>query len=391
LKTDISSFFDSICHDHLINAITKEFGLPNDDPVVTILKKILKVKHVYSSAGTPKEVIHGITIGPLGNHVFANVLLNDIDHTMHTIPGIKYGRYVDDIRIFGSSKQRIKFAINTLQMKLYEIGLNLNGAKTQFAGNTKLLDKLLSEKLFTYLDEEDILSYLAMSPKRESVINLTMQKYHDSRVNDINKPFSTEPKDISSWNRVKLMSRSELKKEYLQSINHTLRSDPEKIDHFVVNRLIRMIYDDPDNDKFACWLISGIITSPGIAKSKRKKHLRKALNLMLSKEVSSYAIYRILYFLSYQSKYPKFDFSVVNSSFSNEMRNDFLKLLNLCIHNERLILNIIGLFALKSYNDNHTRELLIKVRLNHSNHNNTVLDDNRKLIRKIPALVQKED
>lgn len=152
LKTDLSSFFDSVCHEHLINAIRKEFGIPSNDPLVILLKQMLKVKHVYSGHSDPKEVIHGITIGPLGNHVFANLLLNEIDHIMLSIAGIEYGRYVDDIRIFASSKQKIKTALNTLQMKLYEIGLNLNGAKTQYAGNTKLLDKLLSEMFFTYLD-----------------------------------------------------------------------------------------------------------------------------------------------------------------------------------------------------------------------------------------------
>lgn len=304
LKTDLSSFFDSVCHEHLINAIRKEFGIPSNDPLVFLLKQLLEVKHVYSGHSDPKEVIHGITIGPLGNHVFANLLLNEIDHIMLSIAGIEYGRYVDDIRIFASSKQKIKTALNTLQMKLYEIGLNLNGAKTQYAGNTKLLNRLLSEKFFTYLDEEDIGNFKAPSPKRESEIVSDMQRYHESKVNDVNLPFNTDYRDLASWKRVKVMSRSDLKKEYLQSINQALRIDPGKINHIAVNRLIRFICDDPDNEKFACWLISGIVTSPMISKSKRKKYLRKALNLMLSKDVTSYAIFRILYFLSYQSKYP---------------------------------------------------------------------------------------
>ncbi len=390
LKTDLSSFFDSVCHEHLINAIRKEFGIPSNDPLVLLLKQMLKVKHVYSGYSDPREVIHGITIGPLGNHVFANLLLNEIDHIMLSIAGIEYGRYVDDIRIFGNSKQKIKTALNTLQMKLYDIGLNLNGAKTQFAGDTKLLDKLISEKFFTYLNEEDIGNYRAPSPKREFEIVSDMQRYHDSKVNDVNKPFNTDYRDLASWKRVKVMSRSDMKKEYLQSINNTLRIDPGKINHTVVNRLIRFICDDPDNEKFACWLISGIVTSPGISKLKRKTYLRKALNLMLSKDVTSYAIYRILYFLSYQSKYPNFDYSVVNSCFSAEMRRDFEKLLKFCINNDRLILNLIGLFALKSYNDNHSKDMHIRIRLKRNQQGNSIWEDHLHLVKRIPKVIQRK-
>lgn len=390
LKTDLSSFFDSVCHEHLINAIRKEFGIPSNDPLVFLLKQLLKVKHVYSGRSDPKEVIHGITIGPLGNHVFANLLLNEIDHIMLSIAGIEYGRYVDDIRIFASSKQKIKTALNTLQMKLYEIGLNLNGAKTQYAGNTKLLNRLLSEKFFTYLDEEDIGNFKAPSPKRESEIVSDMQRYHESKVNDVNLPFNTDYRDLASWKRVKVMSRSDLKKEYLQSINQALRIDPGKINHIAVNRLIRFIYDDPDNEKFACWLISGIVTSPMISKSKRKKYLRKALNLMLSKEVTSYAIFRILYFLSYQSKYPSFDYSVVNSSFSMDLKSDFAKLMKFCINNDRLILNLIGLFALKSYNDNHSKDKYIRIRLKRNQQGNSIWEDHLHLVKRIPKVIQRK-
>ena len=388
LKTDLSSFFDSVCHEHLINAIKKEFGIPSNDPLVFLLKQLLKVKHVYSGHSDPKEVIHGITIGPLGNHVFANLLLNEIDHIMLSIAGIEYGRYVDDIRIFANSKQKIKTALNTLQMKLFEIGLNLNGAKTQYAGNTKLLNKLLSEKFFTYLEEEDIGNFKAPSPKRESEIVLDMQRYHDSKVNDVNLPFNTDYRDLASWKRIKMMSRSDLKKEYLHSINQALRIDPGKINHIAVNRLIRFVCDDPDNEKFACWLISGIVTSPMISKSKRKKYLRKALNLMLSKEVTSYAIFRILYFLSYQSKYPSFDYSVVNSSFSVELKSDFEKLMKFCINNDRLILNLIGLFALKSYNDNHLKDKHIRIKLKKEQQENSVWEDNLLLVKRIPKVIQ---
>jgi hypothetical protein len=90
LKTDLSSFFDSVCHEHLINAIEKSL----ESPVRTsgiFLKQMFKVKHVYSGHSDPKEVIQ-VKHWSLGKHVFATVI-NEIDHIMLSIAGIEYGRY----------------------------------------------------------------------------------------------------------------------------------------------------------------------------------------------------------------------------------------------------------------------------------------------------------
>jgi len=387
LKTDLSSFFDSISHKYLINALMREFDLPANDPLPILLKRMLRVKYVYSGREEPKELTHGISIGPMGNHVFANLLLNEIDHIMSSIPGIAYGRYVDDIRIFGRTIQTIKAALQNLQMRLYEIGLNLNGAKTQFAGNSKALDKLLSEKLFTYFDLDDIIDYMASSqaPKTELVSDL--QVYKESKANDLNLPFPTEYPGLDSWKGVRVMSKPSLIKEYLHSINQAFRKEPDKIDQYAVNRLIRIIRDDPNNERHACWLISKTITSSSIPVPKRKQCLRKTLNFLLSRDAPAYAIYRILYFLSYQSKYRFSDFSVVNNSFSGELKKDFAKLIRRCINDSSLMLNLIGLFALKSYNDNHPKEHM-RISLQKEQQGNSIWEEHCLLIDKIPEVIQ---
>lgn len=388
LKTDVSSFFDSICHDHLINAIIREFEVPLNDPLVSLLRNLFKVKHVYSVKDKPKEVIHGITIGHLGNHIFANVLLNEIDIHMSSFPRIEYGRYVDDIRIFGNDKSVIKSALNSLQMKLYDIGLNLNGAKTKFAGEKKFLDRLLSEKFFSYMDEEYLSNYKAPSPQKINRIYDDIQKYQISKEKDINKSLNTENTDLNMLHRTRMMNRPNLKKDYLHAVYYALKNEPSKIDHHVVKRLIHFICVDPENEKFACWLISWIILAPEISIVKRKKFLKKTLELMLSKKATSYAIYRILYILSNHKKYLNLDYSVVNNSLCTELKDEFKKLVWFCMTNNRLILNLIGLFALKAYNDNHTKEFRIRMSVKRSKPENSVLDENKRLIKNIPNLVR---
>jgi hypothetical protein len=70
------------------------------------------------------------------------------------------------------------------------------------------------------------------------------------------------------------------------------------------------------------------------------------------------------------------------------MKSDFYKLIKFCINNDRLILNLIGLFALKSYNDNHPKDMRIKARLKRDLQMNSIWESNLSLIKKIPKIIQ---
>lgn len=80
----------------------------------------------------------------------------------------------------------------------------------------------------------------------------------------------------------------------------------------------------------------------------------------------------------------------MNSSFSIELKSDFEKLMKFCINNDRLILNLIGLFALKSYNDNHSKDMHIRIRLKRNQQGNSICEDHLHLVKRIPKVIQRK-
>jgi len=391
LKTDLSSFYDSISHEHLINSLMREFLLKKDDPIVILLSNMLRIKHVYSASDEPLEVIHGITIGPLGNQILSNLILNQIDHILQTFPGVEYGRYVDDIRIFGNDVNTIKHALNELQRELYNIGLNINGAKTKYAGRKDLLKRLISEKMLSYTVEEDLASLRAPTQTEVERLARDWDQYQISKKNEIDKPLHREHPSLDKWKKVRLSGKPELVKKYMHSVNLAFDDNPDSLTSRVESILIKALVEDPENERFAAWLLARMMLEPSIPFQRRMRLLKMILEMMNSLKIPSYGICRILYFLSYQSKYYRFDYNLVNLILGSDLRGLYKKVLCRCINNGRLIMNVIGLYALRVYNDNHAKQQAIRIKLRKDNSNNTVWDDHRRLIRGIPLQVQNKE
>ncbi len=389
LKTDISSFFDSISHEHLLGAMKSEFDLVQNDPLVVLTSKLLKVKHIYRAGDKPVEISHGITIGSPGNHIFANLMLHRIDKKMSSIPGIAYGRYVDDIRIFGDTKDTIKYALNLLQMKLFDIGLSMNGAKTHYTGNPRLLKRLISEKFFTYLNIDEMSHLKEPTPSKIVRIKKDLDAFKDSQNKDIDASLNGPHRDLDSWRGVKLKGNSDRVTGYLHTINQTIDEEPDKIGIKEIKRLFHFLIEDPKNEKYVCWLIARIIIDFRYHEVDRRAILGRVLYLMRLEKISSYATYRILHFLSNQKKYFRYDYSVVNQFLASDFKKEFKFIIRQCLAHPSILLNIIGLYALKAYNDNHTKDQRIRINLKLLKEKNPVFQENRMLLRRIPKIVQK--
>lgn len=63
------------------------------------------------------------------------------------------------------------------------------------------------------------------------------------------------------------------------------------------------------------------------------------------------------------------------------------KLIRRCINDSSLMLNLIGLFALKSYNDNHPKEHM-RISLQKGQQGNSIWEEHCLLIDKIPEVIQ---
>ncbi|MEH1845904.1 MAG: RNA-directed DNA polymerase [Nostoc sp.] len=134
LKTDISSFYDSISHEYLLLAISRQINIGKDTPFLIFFGKTLKFKICYYSIvdGKLSETHNsqGIPIGNEAEGFIANIFLKEADEALFNL-GINFGRYVDDFRIFTVCKNDAVKASIILQEFLLKIGINLNASKTK--------------------------------------------------------------------------------------------------------------------------------------------------------------------------------------------------------------------------------------------------------------------
>lgn len=161
LRTDISSFYDSISHEYLLDSVCRHLMLPRDCALVRLFQRILRVPVIYYSPSTgqiegPATTHQGLPIGDGVEGYLANLYLKDVDDAMVRVQA-PYGRYVDDIRLFGNSRQEVLQNLRILQEQLLRKGLNLNSSKTEIAEDEPSRSGLMS-RLYQgsgYVEEED--------------------------------------------------------------------------------------------------------------------------------------------------------------------------------------------------------------------------------------------
>lgn len=118
LKADVKKFFPSIDHSVLKNILSRKIKCP----------KTLHLCYQYIDHGGKI----GIPIGNLTSQLYANIYLNQLDHYVKDVLGIKhYIRYMDDFIIVCKTKEEAqKFKIHLSEWLLVNLNLELN-SKTQ--------------------------------------------------------------------------------------------------------------------------------------------------------------------------------------------------------------------------------------------------------------------
>jgi RNA-directed DNA polymerase len=165
LKVDISGYFMSINRTILYKRV---LGLMeryshqltfNQDLVKWLIRMVIFHDHtkecirqgdVRDWEGLPrtKSLFHaapdcGLPIGNLTSQLFGNLYLNDFDHFLTSIPGIRYGRYVDDMLLVAIDRRLLAKLITTVRSALYKQGqLTLHPKKIYLQHFTKGVDFL---------------------------------------------------------------------------------------------------------------------------------------------------------------------------------------------------------------------------------------------------------
>jgi hypothetical protein len=123
LETDITGFFDCIPHSRLVLTLHK-FGVEPE-----ILDFLTDCLNIWS--GTRESITAGVGIpqGPAASFFFANVFLTDLDKLIKK-DGYTYYRYMDDIRIYEETEEKLTEALVMIDSFLKSRALSLNAKKT---------------------------------------------------------------------------------------------------------------------------------------------------------------------------------------------------------------------------------------------------------------------
>jgi hypothetical protein len=130
---DLAAYYDTISHNVLAEQISKK----TDADFKDLLKKCLATWATNKS----HLLYHGIPQGPIASSLIGEIFLLPIDITLKT-KGIKYVRYVDDIKIFGKTRRECLESIIFLEKECKERGLIPQSKKYEILKAEKVEDAI---------------------------------------------------------------------------------------------------------------------------------------------------------------------------------------------------------------------------------------------------------
>ena len=120
VSTDVTAYFDFVKHEILIPEL-QQLGV--EKGLIPPLRRMLK-----EWTSTPNT---GIPQGPDASRVLGNFYMVAVDQVMDDFPGVKYFRYLDDMRIVGPSRSGVIDALQVLDQECRRRGLALSAQKTE--------------------------------------------------------------------------------------------------------------------------------------------------------------------------------------------------------------------------------------------------------------------
>ncbi|MCM3239588.1 reverse transcriptase domain-containing protein [Heyndrickxia oleronia] len=129
-ETDIVSYFDHIDQKILLSKLRSQLKDEKYSYITHVLIPSF-LESSYFHKGERNKHSKGIPQGGALSYFLSNVYLNELDHNMKNYTGIKYLRYVDDIRLLGETKQEVEEYLLQLQADLWELGLEINSGKSK--------------------------------------------------------------------------------------------------------------------------------------------------------------------------------------------------------------------------------------------------------------------
>jgi hypothetical protein len=176
---DLTACYDSIDH-RVLEHFLFQLGITAEvsQLLCTMLRK-------WTDAGYKKPILHGhgLPQGPLPSGMFAEVVLSHFDSTSRK-RGLRYFRYVDDIRLFARDERILRQELIALDIKSKEVGLFPQSSKVSIHRVTNIEDeiKTISQPFTEYsqqprVDQSKLKRALVALSPRFRVEKLTQFKY----------------------------------------------------------------------------------------------------------------------------------------------------------------------------------------------------------------------
>jgi Reverse transcriptase (RNA-dependent DNA polymerase) len=342
IRTDISSFYDSISHQYLLEILARQLSISVDTPFLQLFSKLLKPEIISYSHKTkklqiPQTLGQGLTIGNNLEGFLANLYLRDVDEAMQDSE-IEFGRYNDDMRIFANNIDTAHSYLLILQENLLKKGLNLNASKTKIAPNKKDIEKLRT-KLF---DEPSPGLY---NPYSE------FQDTEESKFFESNEVEKNIDKEISLDDLLaEFDPESDIKddkdaKNFRTYIQNHLDRNQRKTEH--IEKLKIILTNFQGTSKQAPWLIVESSYYKDVPEATRKKAMEELFYILESNKSSAYTKYRIIHHLI---NLRKTNHRIVNK-LDNQRKKQLKQILLNSLKEPAFELNIIALYALKILGD----------------------------------------
>lgn len=136
IATDVTAYFDFVKHEILLPELT-DCGV--DDRVLSALRRMLKEWAPAPNTGIPQ--------GPDVSRVLGNFYMVAVDHVMAAISNVSYFRYMDDIRLVGSSRASVIAALQVLDAECRRRGLALSTKKTELLVGEEAVRSMVEPEL----------------------------------------------------------------------------------------------------------------------------------------------------------------------------------------------------------------------------------------------------
>lgn len=242
VRTDISSFFDSIPRNRVIE-LANSMNLPEEVKHMLVKwSKNIIARPLWTTGKSKDEFVNGLPQGLSISATLAELWGSEIER-MFSLRGIKIFRFVDDITFICKSEEVAKSLLKELKVIINEMGLSISKKKTHidklsngipWLGMIHYPDKILADpsridkwaKKFIFIRREVSMKYKA-DPKQDK--NELLKLFTTKIKNEIKGKTSSRPQwyslveDNGQWKELDKLLHSQFKMLYKQ-----LSISPEK-------------------------------------------------------------------------------------------------------------------------------------------------------------------